>query len=45
MNSPTPAPVHPAARVAHILMALCLGIMAVAVFFIDPASMKLNQAA
>ena len=33
MNSPTPAPVHPAARVAHILMALCLGVMAVAVFF------------
>ena len=33
MNSPIPAPVHPAARVAHILMALCLGIMAVAVFF------------
>lgn len=32
MNSPTPAPVHPAARVAHILMALCLGVMAVAVF-------------
>ena len=33
MNSPTQAPVHPAARVAHILMALCLGVMAVAVFF------------
>ena len=32
MNSETPPLVHPVARFAHILMALCLGIMAVAVF-------------